>query len=59
MSTPQPVQIRVLDRPLTCVVCAGDEFTERTITVITSGVANSGLNKSAQAVACASCGYIH
>ena len=59
MGRPEPTQMRVLDRPLTCVVCAGDRFTERSITIITSGFANSGLNKSGQAVTCAACGYIH
>jgi len=59
MSTRTPGRMEVAGRPLTCVVCGGDTFTSRTVTLITSGVANSGLNKRADAVTCAGCGYIH
>lgn len=59
MSKPVPQQMAVGDRPLTCVVCGADAFTKRSITLITSGFANSGFNKEVDAVTCADCGYIH
>ncbi|WP_156391280.1 MULTISPECIES: hypothetical protein [unclassified Nocardioides] len=57
MKTPERMQVE--GRALSCVVCEGGTFTRRTITLITSGVANSGFNKEVDAVTCSSCGYIH
>jgi predicted nucleic-acid-binding Zn-ribbon protein len=56
---PTPERMEVAGRLLACVVCGGDTFTKRSITMITSGLANSGFNKSVDAVTCAGCGYIH
>ena len=59
MSKPTPERMAVEGRPLACVVCGADTFTKRNITMITSGAANTGLNKVADAVTCSSCGFIH
>jgi hypothetical protein len=44
---------------LVCFVCRGDEFERRTMTLVTSGWANSGFNKSGELAVCARCGYVH
>ena len=59
MSKPTPERMVVEGRPLACVICGGDTFTKRNVTMLTSGLANSGLNKSADVVTCSSCGFIH
>lgn len=59
MSKPTPEPMAVEGRELACVVCGGRTFTKRGVTVITSGAANTGLNKTADAVTCSSCGFIH
>ena len=59
MSKPVPEPMSVKGRRLACVVCGGEAFTKRNITVITSGAANTGFNKAAEAVTCGSCGFIH
>jgi hypothetical protein len=56
---PQPVRVTVAGRSLPCVVCDGDRFTVRSITLITSGFANSGANTRAEVATCAACGYLH
>jgi hypothetical protein len=59
MSKPTPEPMAVKGRPLTCVVCGGVGFTRRSVTMITSGAANTGFNKVADAVTCGACGFIH
>ena len=59
MSRPTPLRMVIDDRRLACVVCSGDTFTKRNVTMITSGAANTGFNKVADAVVCSSCGFIH
>lgn len=44
---------------LVCFVCRGDEFERRTMTLVTSGLANSGFNKSGELAVCATCSYVH
>ena len=44
---------------LTCVVCQGARFDRRTMTLLTSGIANSGFNKRGELAVCATCGYVH
>ena len=59
MSAPEPERMAIDGRPLACVVCGGDTFTRRNVTMLTAGLANTGLNKSADAVTCSGCGFIH
>ena len=59
MSKHTPVGMQVNGQPLVCVVCGAEAFTKRSLTLITSGIANSGFNKEVDAVTCAACGYIH
>ena len=47
MARPTPVHVEVAGRALRCLVCDADVFTVRTITLITSGLANTGFNKQA------------
>ncbi|WP_395691652.1 hypothetical protein [Nocardioides sp.] len=54
-----PSRMLVADEPLACVVCRGDLFTRRSITLTTAGFANTGFNKEVDAVTCGRCGYIH
>jgi hypothetical protein len=56
---PSPTRMMIDDRGLACVVCGGGTFTRRSVTVITSGAANTGFNKVADAVTCHSCGFLH
>lgn len=56
---PNPTRMMIDDRALACVVCGGGTVTRRSVTVITSGAANTGLNKVADAVTCHSCGFLH
>jgi hypothetical protein len=44
---------------LVCFVCQSDTFERRTMTLLTSGIANSGFNKSGQIAVCVTCGYVH
>ena len=44
---------------LVCFVCQGDTFERRTMTLVTSGLANTGFNKSGQLAVCTTCGYVH
>jgi hypothetical protein len=44
---------------LTCQVCQGDAFDRRTMTLLTSGIANSGFNKRGEIAVCGTCGYVH
>jgi hypothetical protein len=45
--------------PLTCFVCRGESYERRTMTLNTSGIANSGFNKRGEIAICATCGYVH
>jgi hypothetical protein len=49
----------VAGRRLACLVCAADVFERRTMTLVTSGIANSGFNKRGELAVCAGCGYVH
>jgi hypothetical protein len=42
-----------------CSVCQGDVFERRSMTLVTSGLANSGFDKSGQLAVCATCGDVH
>jgi hypothetical protein len=53
------VHVEVVGRALQCLVCASETFTVRPVTLITSGVANSGLNKQVDVATCGSCGFLH
>jgi hypothetical protein len=44
---------------LSCFVCRHDTFDRRSMTLLTSGIANSGFNKRGQIAICATCGYVH
>jgi hypothetical protein len=44
---------------LTCFVCGGEVFDRRSMTLLTSGLANSGFNKSGEIAICLGCGYVH
>ncbi|HET7071916.1 MAG TPA: hypothetical protein VFI40_13910 [Nocardioides sp.] len=44
---------------LSCFVCRSDTFDRRTMTLLTSGIANSGFNKRGEIAICATCGYVH
>jgi hypothetical protein len=44
---------------LICFVCQADTFERRTMTLTTSGIANSGFNKRGELAVCATCGYVH
>ena len=44
---------------LRCFVCQGDTYDRRTMTLLTSGLANSGFNKRGEIAVCATCGYVH
>jgi hypothetical protein len=44
---------------LTCFVCGGSTYRRRTMTLLTSGIANSGFNKRGEIAICATCGYVH
>jgi hypothetical protein len=44
---------------LSCFVCQGDTYERRTMTLLTSGIANSGFNKRGEIAICATCGYVH
>lgn len=57
--SPQLVHVDVAERGLQCLVCGGETFSVRPITLITSGIANSGLNKTADVATCSACGYLH
>lgn len=55
-------KIEVGGRPLKCVVCRHDEFTEREALLNTAGLSFLGLdwaNRTATCFICDSCGYIH
>ncbi len=54
-----PERVSAAGHPLICFVCQGDEFERRTMTLLTSGLANSGFNKSSEVAVCATCGYVH
>ena len=56
---PTPVHVEVAGRALRCLVCDADVFTVRTITLITSGLANTGFNKQADVATCGTCGHLH
>ncbi len=54
--------VEIGGRPLKCVVCDHDEFTEREALLNTAGLTLLGLdwaNKPATCFVCDSCGYIH
>jgi hypothetical protein len=40
-------------------VCQGEVFERRSMTLVTSGWANTGFNKSGQLAVCVTCGYVH
>jgi len=44
---------------MTCSVCHGDTYHRRTMTLLTSGIANSGFNKRGEIAVCTTCGYVH
>ena len=44
---------------VTCLVCQGDQFEQRSMTLVTSGFANTGFNKSGQLAVCVTCGFVH
>lgn len=44
---------------LVCFLCQGEVFQRRTMTLVTSGWANTGFNKSGLLAVCATCGYVH
>ena len=52
-------RVTVAGRPLVCLICQGDTFVHRTMKLLTSGVANSGFNKTGDAAVCATCRYVH
>ena len=49
----------VAGRRFACLVCATDVFERRTMTLVTSGIANSGFNKRGDLAVCTACGYVH
>ena len=54
-----PERVELAGRQLTCLVCRGGTFVHRTTKLATSGIANSGFNKQADAAVCVDCGYVH
>ncbi|MBU2695855.1 hypothetical protein [Pimelobacter sp. 30-1] len=57
--TSQPEQLVVEGGiALACPTCAGSTFTRNGVTLITSRMANTGLNKRAEAAVCSRCGNI-
>lgn len=54
-----PERVDVAGRQLSCLVCQSTTFVHRTITLTTSGFANSGFNKQGDAAVCQECGYVH
>jgi hypothetical protein len=44
---------------LSCFVCGGESYERRSMTLNTSGIANSGFNKLGEVAVCATCGYVH
>ncbi len=52
-------QVVVAGRTLRCVVCGADTFSHLTVTLNTSGIADSGLNKRGELAVCSVCGYVH
>jgi hypothetical protein len=54
-----PERVEVAGRELSCLVCQGGRFVHRTMKLTTSGLANSGFNKQADAAVCLTCGHVH
>ena len=54
-----PERVDVAGRELSCQICQGTTFVHRTMKLTTSGIANSGFNKQADAAVCVDCGYVH
>ena len=54
-----PERVTVAGRPLVCTICQGDAFVHRTLKLLTSGIANSGFNRTGDAAVCATCRYVH
>jgi len=54
-----PERVDVAGRQLSCQVCHGTTFVHRTMKLATSGFANSGFNKQADAAVCMVCGFVH
>jgi hypothetical protein len=54
-----PERVEVAGRQLSCQVCQGSTFVHRTVKLATSGIANSGFNKQADAAVCRECGFVH
>jgi len=52
-------RVTIAGRPLVCTICQGDTFVHRQLKLITSGLANSGFNKTGEAAVCATCRYVH
>jgi hypothetical protein len=62
MTNQQPALVTVLKPPFTCRVCDGRQFWERAAKLNSTGAEFLGFgwaNKSARAVICAACGFIH
>ena len=56
------VRAAVSDKWLACLVCGADQFTERPVKLNTTGAEFLGVewvNRSAMALICTSCGYVH
>jgi hypothetical protein len=55
----QRFRVSSAGHPLTCFVCRTDIYERRTMTLNTSGIANSGFNKRGEVAVCDTCGYVH
>ena len=54
----KPQRVIAAGHPLICQVCKGGTFEHRTMTLTTSGIANSGFNKRAELAVCTTCGHV-
>lgn len=58
----RPRLATVLDQPLRCIVCGGEEFWDREVKLNSTGMEILDLgwaNQSALGLICARCGYVH
>jgi predicted nucleic-acid-binding Zn-ribbon protein len=58
----EPQQVLILESPLRCQICQHDRFFQREGKIQTTGMTLfdlDWLNKSANCVVCAQCGYVH